>query len=55
MTKRRKKNPFQDNQKRFEALDKFNSEPFFLERDQPLTPERIIFEEDDSGKRDRDA
>jgi hypothetical protein len=55
MTTQRKKNLFRDTQKWFEALDKYNSEPFFLDRDQPLTPERVIFEEDDSGKRDHDA
>ena len=31
-------------QKWFEELDRFNSEPFFPDRKQPVTPERKIFE-----------
>src|ERR1700690_818691 len=31
-------------QKGFEELDRFNSEPFFPDRKQPVTPERKIFE-----------
>ncbi len=34
-----------DNKKWFEELDRYNSEPFMPEgRDQPITPERKIFE-----------
>lgn len=31
----------------FNLLDSYNSEPFLLDREQPLAPERIIFEDDD--------
>jgi hypothetical protein len=36
--------PKTDAQKRFEELDRFNSEPFFPDRKQPVTPERTIFD-----------
>jgi hypothetical protein len=36
--------PKPDVQKWFEDLDRFNSDPFFPDRKQPVTPERKIFE-----------
>jgi hypothetical protein len=36
--------PKTDVEKWFDDLDRFNSEPFFPDRKQPVTPERKIFD-----------
>jgi hypothetical protein len=42
----RKRKVFTNTREWFEALDKYNSEPFSPDRDQPTAPERVIFEDD---------
>ena len=49
MTPKQEKKTFKDAKEWFKALDKYNSEPFFPDRDQPITPERVIFEDDETG------
>ena len=52
MSEERNKTRFRNLQEWFAQLDKYNSEPFFFDREQPLTPERIVFEEERKDKHD---
>ena len=54
MTRKPGEKTFSTVQEWFEALDKFNSEPFFYDREQPLALDRTVFE-DDVAKSEHDA
>ena len=55
MVRKRKDKTGMVAQEWFKALDKYASEPFLLDRDQPIAPERIIFEDEPREEDDRDA
>ena len=55
MVRKRKDETGMVAQEWFKALDKYASEPFLLDRDQPIAPERITFEDEPREEDDRDA